>query len=267
MKIFFLLALSLFFVANSLYALTIENYQFSDTSRHQPDSTQIKIKGSNSISGLFQSGNENRFVLSFLSDLVLGNNRFQVLPLTSVAYSSKPHAQVEGEYLENIIIRLNQQHIIYPALGFSAEKSFLRKIDYRGSAGITLVCNIIDKNQQSIKLGAGVNYETTQFVENAFQPVNSLNKNFNRQVEQIYVRLKGRNPLFNNVIVFSYDYFIQPKISDLNDYRWTLISNIDIPINKKFAFRVSSFGSYESFVAYNVHPYNFRLTYGINLSI
>lgn len=267
MKIFFIIALLVVFCTNYALAKWLLNNEITDTASQAADTAKIKVKGSNSLSGLFQSGNENRFVLSFLSDLIIGNYRFQVLPLTSIAYSSKPHAQVEGEYLENIIVRLNQRHTFYPALGFSFEKSFLRKIDYRASAGITLVCNILDKKQQSIKLGIGVNYEYTQFAENAFHPVNSINKDFDRRLQQIYARLKGKNPLFKNMIVVSYDFFIQPNIANLNDYRWTLIGNIDIPMNKRFSFRINSIGSYETFVAFNVHPYNFRLTYGINVSI
>jgi Protein of unknown function, DUF481 len=229
------------------------------------DSAQFR--GNVSISGLLQTGNENRFVIALLTEMAVGNKTFEVLPLTSIAYSSKPHAQVEGEYLEYMILRFYQGHFFYPATGLSFEKSFLRKIDFRYSAGVTAVLNLLSDHQQSIKLGIGVNYDFTQYIHGSFLPVSPENEFYHRHLEQVYIRLKGVNPLFNKTLVLSYDFFYQPTIANLNDYRWTMIANMDIPLNKKFSFRVSSVDSYEGFVAANVHHNNFRLTFGMNLTI
>jgi hypothetical protein len=150
------------------------------------------LNGNTSVSGLLQTGNENRFVVSLLSDLTIGNHHYQISPLTSVAYSSKPHAQVEGEYLENVIIRLEQNHLFYPAAGLSFEKSFLRKISERGSAGVTAVCNLLNLGRQSIKLGVGINYEVTKYVRGAFQDEQLYGLEYQTHLTQIYIRLKGK---------------------------------------------------------------------------
>jgi Protein of unknown function, DUF481 len=223
------------------------------------------VKGNISATGLIQSGNENRFVASLLSELSIGNMHYEVLPITSIAYSTKPHAQVEGEYLENVIVRYRQQHFFYPAIGLSFEKSFLRKIDYRYSAGITLAANLVNKNDQSVKLGLGVNHEFAQYKAGAFTPPIDDNLAYSRDVNQVYIRLKGVNHFFKNSLVLSYDFFYQPNIRDLTDYRWTLISKLDVPLNNKMSFVVSAVSSYEKFVATNVSNNNFRLTYGINM--
>jgi len=234
---------------------------------HSPARDTTTIHGTTSVSGLFQTGNENRFVVSLLSDLSIGNHSYQVLPLTSIAYSSKPGAQVEGEYLENVIIRLHQGHLFYPAAGLSFEKSFLRKIEYRYSAGLTAVCNIVNENDQSVKLGVGLNYEFTQYTHGSFADRSGLSDDYSRSVRQVYIRVKGKNQLFQKMLLLSYDFFYQPNITDLGDYRWTLIGNIDLPINKIFSFRTSAVDSYETFIADGVHRNNFRLTFGLNLTI
>ena len=77
-----------------------ENFLFIDTVVKKADTKHFK--GNVSATGLIQSGNENRFVASLLSEITIGNRSYQVLPITSIAYSTKPHAHVEGEYLENI---------------------------------------------------------------------------------------------------------------------------------------------------------------------
>jgi hypothetical protein len=234
-----------------------------DTVIKEADTTHLK--GNVSATGLIQSGNENRFVASLLSELSIGNKQYEVLPITSIAYSTKPHFQVEAEYLENIIVRYGQQHFFYPAIGLSFEKSFLRKIDYRYSAGITMVANLVNQTHQSVKLGIGVNHEFTQYIAGAFKPPIDDKSAYSRDVNQAYVRLKGVDHFFKNSLVFSYDLFFQPNIRDLNDYRWTLISTLDMPLSKRISFLVSAVSSYEKFVATGVSNNNFRLTYGINL--
>lgn len=237
-----------------------------------PDTVKVTrdttiIKGTASASGLVQTGDENRLVTSLLSDLTIGNRRFEVAPLTSVAYSSKPHAQVEGEYLENVIVRYHQTQTFYPAAGIDFEKSFLRKIRYRYSGGFTLVCNLLSRESQRIKLGVGYNHEVTQYEINAFYPSIDNRLHYSRSLDQIYVRLKGENSLFNHAVVFSYDFFYQPTLQNFSDYRWTLIANLDLPLNRRFSFRSSAVSSYEKFVATNVARYNFRLTFGASWSM
>lgn len=225
----------------------------------------FKIRGGVSVSGLIQSGNEMRTVASLLSVITFGKKSYEIEPLTSIAYSTKPGKQVEGEYLENVIIRLLPEHTFYPAVGLSTEKSYLRKIDYRWSAGATIVCNIVRLQDQVIKLGLGYNHEFTRYVRGAFDPPYIPGNNYyGRDLDQVYIRLKGRNNFFKGKLVLSYDFFYQPSIRDLSDYRWTLIGNLDIPLSRLISFRSSAVDSYEQFVATGVYQNNFRLTYGIN---
>ena len=86
----------------------------------------FKIRGNVSATGLIQTGNETRTVASLLSVITMGGKYYEIEPLTSIAYSTKPGKRVEGEYLENVIVRLRQEHEFYPAIGLSGEKSFLR---------------------------------------------------------------------------------------------------------------------------------------------
>lgn len=226
----------------------------------------FKIRGNVSVTGLIQTGNEMRTVASQLSVITLGKRDYEIEPLTSIAYSTKPGKQVEGEYLENVIIRFLPEHRFYPAIGLSAEKSLLRKIDYRWSAGATIVCNIVKLHFHTIKLGLGYNHEFTQYVLNAFDPPYIPGNDFyGRSLDQVYVRLKGINNFFAGKLVLSYDFFYQPSIRDLSDYRWTLIGNLDIPLTRLISFRSSAVDSYEKFVATGVYQNNFRLTYGINI--
>jgi len=243
----------------------IAKAQPPDTTFKPPDTAFIR--GSVGVTGLIQTGDENRTVATLLSLVTMGNHIYEVEPLTSIAYSSKPGAQVEGEYLENILVRYGQEHSFYPALGLSFESSFLRKINYRLSTGLTLVYNLLRSKGQSIKLGAGYNHELTQYKPRAFiPPVDKDHVHYIRQSDQVYIRLKGKNDLFRGKLILSYDFFIQPDIKDFTDYRWTLLGSLDFPLTGKISLRASAVGSYESFVAANVHPYNFRLTYGINVS-
>ena len=259
-----LMLIAVLFKQSDSYALSLNNKLSLDSLNKKPDTT--RIKGDVSVTGLIQSGNENRSVASLLSEITIGNRSYQVLPITSIAYSTKPHAEVEGEYLENIIIRIQQEHTFYPAAGLSFEKSLLRKIDYRYSADLTMVANLMNTNEQSIKFGVGLNREFTQYVANAFVPPLDGNVFYSRNLNQIYARLKGVNHFFKNSLIFSYDFFYQSNVQNFDDYRWTLIGNLDFPINKKLSFRISDVSSYENFVATNVSRQNFRLTYGINLS-
>jgi Protein of unknown function, DUF481 len=227
----------------------------------------FKIKGNVSVSGLIQTGNEMRTVASLLSDVTMGKTRYEIEPLTSIAYSTKPGKIVERELLENIIFRLFQNHLFYPALGLTVETSLLRKIDYRWSIGPTIVWNLMKSNYQMIKLGIGYNHEFTQYLPYAFIPPPIPDDNYySLHSDQIYIRLKGRNEFFSNKLIFTYDFFFQPSIRDLTDFQWTLIGSLDFPVSKKFSIRASAVDSYEEFVATGVYQNNFRLTYGINYS-
>ncbi|MBC7887296.1 MAG: DUF481 domain-containing protein [Ferruginibacter sp.] len=226
----------------------------------------FKLRGNISVTGLIQTGNENRTVVSLLSLISLGNSQYQVEPLTSIAYSTKPGRQVEGEYLENIVVRYQQKKLFYPAAGFSFEKSLLRKIDYRWSSAILIIFNLLQKDDQLIKAGIGYNHDFTRFVSGAFNGSTIANKiGYRQNSDQLYLRLKGKNNFFKNNFILSYDFYYQPSFSNFNDYRWTLISNLDIPVTKLVDLRANLLSSYDSLVATSIAKYNFRLTYGISI--
>ena len=267
MRTFALIAGILTFITQGQTARSQEEKSKPATVSYASRADSFKIRGNVSISGLIQTGNEMRTVASLLSVITFGKKSYEVEPLTSIAYSTKPGKQVEGEYLENVIIRLAPERRCYPAIGLSAEKSYLRKIDYRWSAGATLVCNIVKLKDQVIKLGVGYNHEFTQYVRGAFEPPFIPGDNYyGRNLDQVYIRLKGKNNFFTGKLVLSYDFFYQPSIRDLTDYRWTLIGNLDIPLSRTISFRSSAVDSYEQFVATGVYKNNFRLTYGVNAS-
>lgn len=117
-----------------------------------PAKDTINFKGSVAATGIVQTGDENRTVFSLLSVLKISTQKYQIEPLTSIAYSTKPGKQVEGEYLENIIFRYHQNKAIYPAIGTAFEQSFLRKINFRYTLSAAVVFNLLKKENQILKL-------------------------------------------------------------------------------------------------------------------
>lgn len=223
----------------------------------------LKYTGSVAVTGLVQSGDENRTVLSLLSVFKIGTRKYQVEPLMSLAYSTRPGKQVEGEYLENIIFRYRYDKKFYPAAGISFEHSLLRKINFRYRISAVLVYNIINKNGQSLKLAAGCSHEYTKFEEGAFTPPINGKNHYSRQVEQLYTGIKGENNIGKLKLI--YDFFYQAAFKNLSDIRWLMIGTLDYTIAKHLSVRASALNGFENFRATAVSANNFRLTYGVNI--
>lgn len=223
----------------------------------------LKCKGAVSATGIVQTGDENRTVFSLLSVLKIGTKIFQVEPLTSIAYSTKPGKQVEGEFLENIIFRYHQNKTFYPAIGTAFERSFLRKIYFRSTLSVAVVYNLLKKTEHQVKIALGFSNENTKYNSGAFRPVINTEDLFSKCTQQFYTRVKGEHN-FKKLKV-SYDIFYQASLIHFADNKWFIIGNADYSIAKHLAIRASALNSYENVVAVNVSKNNFRLTYGLNI--
>lgn len=223
----------------------------------------IQLRGEIGLTGLVQTGDETRTVLSLLSDLRIGNKRWQAEPLSSIAYSNKPHKQVEGEYLENLLLRYHPLQKVYPAIGLLVEHSLLKKIKVRNNIVVVAVWKWVEEAHSKWKLAPGIGYEWVRYEPGSIQADGADSSR--RKMVFVYGHIKGEQAW--KLLRLHLDFFYQASMRALSDNRWYGIAALDCSFGKIISFRTSLLYSYESVLAKDVAHYNFRLTYGIGIKL
>ena len=224
--------------------------------------------GSVAVTMLVQSGNLTSSAAAVFADVTYTWRAVGLTSLTNLLHSNgRGKAAVEREYLESVGLRFFPKHRFYPAVLGTVEKSRLRALSFRWSAGLGLSYNLVKARQAQLKLSALLLHETTRYDANALPPAEPGREARTKNALAGQFRLRGQNSLVRGHIKVSYNAFVQASLEDIKDYRLAVYLNLDVPITRHFSVRSIIRRTYERVVVPGTSPTNYLFTGGISLQL
>ncbi|MBC8753808.1 DUF481 domain-containing protein [Kordia sp. YSTF-M3] len=229
------------------------------------ESDTLSLKADLSITGFWQSGNVETLILRTKSNVSFKPWKNWVFKTTnSYIYQAFDKDKADEDFLSLNFLYLNPDRKFYPlVLGF-ASTNFRRKIDVRYLVGAGVTYQVLNKNDNWLKLSVTSEYEYTNFSETNFNR-SEFNGSETINTLRATVWLNGKYSLFKNKLILSHESYFQPSLEQSNNFRWQADVNVELPIWKFLNFKINYRRTFESIVIAGQEEQDQFLTFGVTL--
>ncbi len=277
LKAFFIISF-LFWVNLSLSQVEVDTTQTNETDtaeaapmlpEDQPDGTmadkyendernisELRIKYHINADGTFNSGNVNRVIFAARTGIEADIHKSIRLSTSPVfIYGEQGGVLNERELFSDLRTTFYYHHRLHYITFASADKSNLRKINFRHIGAGGLVYRLIDRPNAYLTISNVMIYEKTEY---------NINEKFVRELWRNSTRLQGEYKFNHNKITLTHLLYFQPSITQHN-VRWNGGMTFKYLINRHISFRTILEDSYESFVVPGRKNNDFRWTFGFGI--
>lgn len=229
------------------------------------ESDTLKIKAKLSLTGFWQAGNVETLIFRAKTDVSfvpLKNLVFKTQ--NSYVYQAFGGDKADEDFLSLNFLYLNPDKRLYPlVLGF-VSTNFRREIDLRYLFGAGITYQILKSDKNWLKLSVTSEYEHTNFTKTNFNiAVYNGREIINTMRSTIW--LNGKYHLFKKKLIITHETYIQPSLSESNNYRWQADVGLELPVWKYLNFKVNYLHTFESLVIANQKQQDKFLTFGFTL--
>ena len=229
------------------------------------ESDTLKIKASLSVTGFYQSGNVDTFIFRAKTDVSFVPWKNWVFKnQNSYVYQEFGKEKADEDILSLNFLYLNPERKIYPfVLGFIST-NYRREIDLRYLFGAGVTFQVLDKNNNWLKLSVSTEYENTDFSTTNFN-YSEYNSNQSINTLRSTIWVNGKYYVFKNKIILNHEGYFQPSLMDGNNFRWQADIGVEFPIWKFLNFKINYRHTFESLVVLNQKQEDRFLTFGFTL--
>lgn len=231
------------------------------TQINESDTTKFQLKVSST--GNYQQGNVEVLTLKSKLD-------FSYLPIKELVFKSQNNSLYQEFYkkeADNDIYSRNYlyykpQNKVYPFGIAYVSTNYRRDVNLRTFEGIGVTWQLLEKQENVIKLSASGVYESTTFKGTTYNypKYNGSNK-INLWRGTFY--LGGWNYLLQKKLRFFYDAYWQPALNDNNNYRTQADIGLDFPVWRGLSFNALYTYTHENVVIAAVKQEDKILTFGM----
>jgi hypothetical protein len=229
------------------------------------ESDTLNIQAKISLTGFWQGGNVKTLIFRAKSDLSFKPLKKLVFKTqNSYVYQEFGGQKADEDVLSLNFLYFNPERKIYPlVLGFFST-NFRRQIDLRYLVGAGVSFEVYKKKENWLKLALSSEYEHTDFDNISFNhPEYNGNKTISTYRSTIWV--SGKYNLFKNKLIFNHEFYVQPSLSQIKNYRWQADVGFELPIWKYLNFKINYLHTYESIVIENQKPEDSVMSFGFTL--
>jgi Protein of unknown function, DUF481 len=228
---------------------------------NESDTAKFQLRVS--LTGNYQQGNVE--VLNVKSKLECSYSPIKnwvIKSQNSSLYQAFYSVKADNDIFSRNYIYYEPQHKIYPFGIAYVSTNYRRKIDNRYFAGAGVTYQVINTQNNVLKLSASAVYEATKFASSNynFSEYNG-DKNINLWRGTLYVG--GWNYLLEKHIRLYYDAYWQPAFNNNNNYRTQVDVGIDFPVWKGLSFNALYAFTHENLVIEKVKQQDKILTFGV----
>lgn len=218
------------------------------------------------VNGLATTGNTERYLLDTplqlqyadsVLDLSLNPQFIYGEQTVKLADGSTVRQVQEREYKLAMNLGFFSQRRFYGFIPGWAEQSNLRGIQLRMQGGLGGGWHILRSKTQKLSLTAAVLYESTDFL-------NPEAKDY--ALYRGSIRLKGKHSLFKDRLRFTHLTNYLPSLALDDNILMNSQLGLEVPVNKRLAFRMGYTYTYEFIVAPGRQRTDQRLTLGVTLT-
>jgi hypothetical protein len=229
------------------------------------ESDSLKVMGSLSLTGFWQSGNVETLILRGRTDFSVKPWKKWVYKNTnSYVYQEFGNVKADADFLSLNFVYFNPERRFYPQVLAFVSTNFRREIDVRYLVGAGATYQILDQKENWLKASLTFEYEETQFARSTFN-----NTQFNGSTSINAIRstiwLNGKYELFKKKLILKHENYFQPAIGESDNYRWQGDVTVELPLWQFLSFNVNYRHTFESLVIENQKQQDTFLTFGFTL--
>lgn len=229
------------------------------------ESDSLSLKADLSLTGFWQSGNVETLIFRAKSDFSFKPFKSWVFKTTnSYIYQAFDKSKADEDFLSLNFLYLNPERKFYPLVLGIASTNFRRKIDVRYLAGAGVTYQVLNKNDNWLKLSLTSEYEYTNFSETNFNR-SEFNGSETINTLRATVWINGKYHLFKKKLILSHESYFQPSLEQSNNFRWQADVNVELPIWKFLNFKINYRRTFESIVIAGQEEQDQFLTFGFTL--
>ncbi len=229
------------------------------------ESDTLKVKANLSLTGFYQGGNVETLIFRAKSDFSFKPLKKLVFKTqNSFVYQAFDKKKADSDILSLNFLYFNPDRKIYPlVLGF-VSTNYRREIDLRSLVGAGVTFQILNKNNNWLKLALSSEYEQTDFSESNFNRSEyDGESSINTFRSTIWVN--GRYNLFKKKVIVSHEFYFQPSLEYSNNFRWQADFSIELPLWKFLNFKINYVRTFESVVIEDQQQKDSILTFGFTV--
>lgn len=229
------------------------------------ESDTLNVKASLSLTGFYQGGNVETLIFRAKTDLSFKPWKNAVFKnQNSYVYQAFNKEKADEDILSLNFLYLNPERKIYPfVLGF-VSTNFRREIDLRYLLGAGATIQILNKEDNWLKMSISSEYEQTDFAKTTFNYSEyDGGKSINTLRGTIWVN--GKYHVLKNKIILNHEFYFQPSLEASNNFRWQSDVGIELPVWKFLNFKINYRHTFESIVIENQKQEDRFLTFGFTL--
>lgn len=229
------------------------------------ESDSIKTEAGLSLTGIYQGGNVQTVIFRAKSELSFTTfNNWVLKTVNSYVYQEFGGVKADEDFLSLNFLYFQPKKKIYPQLIGIATTNFRREIQLRYLLGTGVTFQLLEKNDAWLKMSISSEYEETEFISSLFnQEAYNGSNEINTFRATIWVN--GKYKFYDKRITFRHESYIQPSLSQLNNYRWQTDLGLEISLTKRFNFKVNYLSTFESIVIEGQEQNDRLLTFGFSV--
>ena len=229
------------------------------------ESDTLELKAKLSLTGFYQGGNVDTFIFRAKSDISYKPLKKWVFKTkNSYVYQEFGKKKADTDILSLNFLYFNPDKDLYPLLLGIASSNFRRKIDVRTLFGAGITYQVLNKDENWLKLSLSSEYEQTQFDKIDFnRSAYDGNESINTFRGTLWVN--GKYKLFKKKVVINHEFYVQPSLEKDDNYRWQADMGLELPVWDLLSFKVNYRHTFESIVIQGQDEVDSILTFGFTV--
>lgn len=210
----------------------------------------------------YSGGNVERLLLRSMVETKHVHNRWGFASTTSHIYGTFSGFQTENDLISKNFVYLFPKKKVYPYLMGWLETNYRRNLKFRHQVGPGVTYAILWKDKHLIKLSATGTFERSTYGSDSFTELGILgSKTINNW--RATARIYGKHSFFKQHLNLGYEVWWQQSLTDIANYRYLAIINMEVPVFKGLAVKVNLDRYFESVVPVSAKPGDTYFTIGL----
>ena len=238
------------FVIPALIILLFSEFSFSQDT----DSTKSKWSGEVTFTGLYQSGNTNKFLVQGKGSVKKTSRILETILMLSGSYGENKGSKDDNSYYGALTVDLYYEDIFSPFLLQYAEYNYSKGIDLRSQSGGGLKYLFIPHKDHKSSVSMALIYDYLNLQD---KPGNSKSKEI-----RFSFRLKTKQIVLDKHMNIGFIGMYQPVINYFSKANFYIEGNVEVPLTKMFRLNSIYTYTFDNVVSVGRKRADNKLTFG-----
>lgn len=218
------------------------------------DSLKSDWSGEITFTGLYQSGNTNKFLVQGKGNLKKTSRTLETILLLSGSYGENKGSKDDNTYYGALTADLYYEDILSPFLLQYAEYNFSKGIDLRSQTGGGMKYTFIPDKEHKSSVSLALIYDYLNLQE---KPGNSKSKEI-----RFSLRLKTKQIILDKHMNIIFIGMYQPVVNYFSKANFYIEGTIEVPLTKMFRLNTVYLYTFDNVVSVGRKRADNKLTFG-----